>query len=551
MRALIVALIMMTATSAWAQISPGELARAHQDLEGMSNCLKCHDLGAGPSAEKCLACHKEIAAAVTSGSGYHFRVVETQKRPCFECHSDHAGRDFELVHWPDGREQFDHSHAGWTLTGAHAPLKCRQCHQQSRLAGGFTRAHPNVNAERTFLGLDNACSACHSDPHAGQFDRDCTACHGDVHWKPAARFDHALTAFPLRGRHTALECGKCHPAANIAGITAVRYAGIAGDNCARCHNDPHAGRFGADCASCHGEEAWKPVTNFNHDRTAFPLTGKHRTVTCVKCHPATGADGTAAASYAGVAHETCTSCHSDPHQGRLGAQCASCHTTAGWKETAGKTAGDFDHGRTRFPLRGRHATVGCDRCHTGGTMTASLQFDTCERCHSDAHHGQFSTRVRGDDCEACHDVDGFVPARYGAAEHARSRFPLSGAHLALPCIACHRDAPMPDGATARSFVFGDMRCEACHEDPHAGQFTAAAPEKQCNDCHRTAAWRELAFDHDRDSTYPLEGQHRGALCSGCHTPATIAGRTVTRYRSVARDCSACHTIEPAPLGGSL
>ncbi|HER33894.1 MAG TPA: hypothetical protein ENO19_00300 [Halothiobacillaceae bacterium] len=551
MRALILALIVVTATAARAQISPGELARAHQELEGMSNCLKCHDLGAGPSAEKCLTCHREIAAAVESGSGYHYRVVETEKRPCFECHSDHAGRSFDLVHWPDGREQFDHAQAGWPLSGAHAGLKCRECHRRSRLPEGFTRTHPDVNTERTFLGLDNACRSCHSDPHAGQFDRDCTACHGDVHWKPAARFDHARTAFPLRGRHAALECVRCHPVADFAGTTAVRYAGVAGDNCARCHNDPHAGRFGPDCASCHSEDAWKPVANFNHDRTAFPLTGKHRAVICAKCHPPAN-DG-AVATYAGVAHDNCNSCHSDPHQGRLGPQCASCHTTAGWKQIAGKTSGDFDHGRTRYPLRGRHASVACERCHTGGTMTTPLEYDTCERCHRDVHDSQFAARATspaGGACEQCHDVDGFVPARYRAADHARSRFPLTGAHLALPCIACHRDTPMPDGTTVRRFAFADLRCEACHEDPHAGQFASTAPAKTCDDCHGTAAWRELDFDHDRDSTYPLEGQHRRALCSGCHVPATISGETVTRYRTVARDCSACHTAQPAPLGGS-
>ena len=38
----------------------------------------------------------------------------------------------EGVHWPDGRERFDHSQAGWKLSGAHAEIKCRECHTGPR-----------------------------------------------------------------------------------------------------------------------------------------------------------------------------------------------------------------------------------------------------------------------------------------------------------------------------------------------------------------------------------------------------------------------------------
>ena len=44
----------------FSQISPGELAKVHAHLEGMSNCTQCHSLGAKVSNEKCLDCHKEV-----------------------------------------------------------------------------------------------------------------------------------------------------------------------------------------------------------------------------------------------------------------------------------------------------------------------------------------------------------------------------------------------------------------------------------------------------------------------------------------------------------
>src|SRR6185503_11348080 len=40
-----------------ALFSPGALAKAHAELEGISNCQKCHEQGKRVTAQKCLACH--------------------------------------------------------------------------------------------------------------------------------------------------------------------------------------------------------------------------------------------------------------------------------------------------------------------------------------------------------------------------------------------------------------------------------------------------------------------------------------------------------------
>lgn len=45
-----------------AQISPGELHRAHAFLEGVDNCSKCHGGSTEQIPSKCLACHTAIAA---------------------------------------------------------------------------------------------------------------------------------------------------------------------------------------------------------------------------------------------------------------------------------------------------------------------------------------------------------------------------------------------------------------------------------------------------------------------------------------------------------
>jgi hypothetical protein len=179
-------------------------------------------------------------------------------------------------------------------------------------------------------------------------------------------------------------------------------------------------------------------------------------------------------------------------------------------------------------------------------MTAEVAFDACARCHRDPHAGQFAARADAGACDRCHDANGFVPARYTTADHAQTRFPLVGAHLAQPCVRCHKVDAFPTGERCRRFAFPSVACESCHNDPHAGQFTAAAPVRACGDCHTVAAWSALDFDHDRDTNYKLEGQHRAVACALCH----VEHSGTVRYRSTPTTCEACHSGgKPAGLGG--
>ena len=60
-------------TKTEAQISPGELSSAHSNLEGMSNCTKCHSLGSQIGNKECLNCHTEIK-----------KLIDTKKRIPFD-----------------------------------------------------------------------------------------------------------------------------------------------------------------------------------------------------------------------------------------------------------------------------------------------------------------------------------------------------------------------------------------------------------------------------------------------------------------------------------
>src|ERR1035437_2330586 len=93
---LFLGILLLTISSAVAQISPGDLSRAHAGLDGVSNCTKCHTVGNKVTREKCLSCHKEIQANITANKGYHASAEVTGKQ-CTVCHNEHHGRNFQLV----------------------------------------------------------------------------------------------------------------------------------------------------------------------------------------------------------------------------------------------------------------------------------------------------------------------------------------------------------------------------------------------------------------------------------------------------------------------
>jgi hypothetical protein len=524
--------------AAAAQVSPGELSRFHQALEGIRNCQACHEPARGVTAARCLTCHTALALRIDAGQGLHARP---DHRSCERCHVEHQGRGFELVFWGrGGRPAFDHALTGFVLRGAHGALRCEACHQPGRITDPGALSRGGANLARTFLGLRASCGSCHADPHRGQFgERTCTSCHGEAAWTPPSGFDHAHTGFPLAGGHARLACARCHTR-RADGV--VAFAGIS-PSCSSCHRDPHEGRFGGTCADCHGLQDWRQVRRgrIDHERTRFPLTGRHRSVACAGCH-ATRAAG--AMRFRGTPFATCADCHRDPHAGRLGARCEDCHDTGGWGRAASR---GFDHDLTRFPLRGGHAALGCASCHRGGRLTPA--HERCTDCHADRHAGQLARREDGGRCEACHDVAGWEAVHFSVDDHARTSYPLAGAHRAVPCDACHREVPIETiralgfakGAApprTEQLRFASTACAECHRDPHAGQF-ARGGRTDCARCHRTTAWTDVAFDHDRETRFPLVGAHRAVPCAGCHRRHTGAG-AVVRYSGLGTACTDCH-----------
>ncbi len=160
--------ILLFASSATAQISPGPLSRAHQSLNGTTNCTACHRLGAGQANFKCLDCHAEIATRLVNRTGLHatYHLTPGSSKECVSCHSEHNGENFSIVKWDP--KTFDHKQTGYILEGKHAGLACEKCHSADKVSASDRTTIEVKDLNRTFLGISPACVTCHQDEHRGR-----------------------------------------------------------------------------------------------------------------------------------------------------------------------------------------------------------------------------------------------------------------------------------------------------------------------------------------------------------------------------------------------
>ncbi len=386
-----------------------------------------------------------------------------------KCHSDHKGKDYKLISLDE--KTFNHDLTGYQLKDRHASVDCKKCHKK----------------EGEFTDLSQDCASCHEDRHKGQLNNDCSRCHSFKGWKDLERFNHDRDSkYPLQGKHEGVKCDKCHPNA--------RYKVSRFNECITCHKDPHADK--PVCSECHTPEGWKKI-KMDHSKTKYPLIGKHLDVSCEKCHRKGQLTGLpvencnsgfchedphkdqfkdrrceschnvkgwkpslsshSANEYRGfkldgkhstvkcekchisghykpIDHRHCDTagCHTDEHKGQFhGKQCESCHTAEGWKPST------FSHsspGYKGFKLIGKHSTVKCEKCHSGGRYNP-VKYDRCNSpdCHQDIHKGKFA----GVTCESCHTPNGWKPSTY---DHPDGYTELpKGRRGKIPCRKCHDD----------------------------------------------------------------------------------------------------------------
>ena len=539
-------LMVFSSFSANAQISPGPLSKAHQSLTGTTQCATCHQFGTKSPTFKCLDCHKEIAKTLSEKHGYHpnLQMQNPNGKDCVRCHLEHNGVDFPLIHWEIPIKQFDHKLTGYVLDGKHVQVECVKCHSAKNISPAERSLIQNKDLTKTYMGLSQTCVSCHEDYHKGQLGKDCVSCHNTSDWKAAKQFDHSKTRYPLTGLHIQVACEKCHKPEVPGGP--ARFKDMKFAACTACHADPHRGEFKETCEHCHTTAGWKKLPStfeFDHSKTKYPLLGKHATVGCIACH--VGGDFKKP-----LAFEQCADCHKpDPHSGQFSArpqkgECAECHTVDDWKPSL---FGVTEHKSSKYPLEGMHAKVECAKCHipAGKDTVYKVKFAACLDCHKDAHDGQFAAKPYENRCEQCHTVIDFHRSTFTIVKHRETKYPLTGAHVAVPCAECHRVGVAGRQDKILPFHFSDRTCTACHVDPHKGEFKARMERRRpngtmfgCEACHNTRSWTDVnGFDHSK-TAFPLRGAHRTVTCGDCHK--TPAGQTQIQFKGAPKACEACH-----------
>ncbi|MGA1999812.1 MAG: hypothetical protein ABSG52_07455, partial [Terriglobales bacterium] len=209
-----------------------------------------------------------------------------------------------------------------------------------------------------------------------------------------------------------------------------------------------------------------------------------------------------------------------PH-GKLDTPCQNCHTFSGWKPI--RKVPEFDHNKTRYPLRGLHKNVVCQQCHTNAVFTNVG--NKCADCHADIHRRQM-----GAQCEQCHSVNGWTISLKSIREH-QNRFPLIGAHAVADCESCHK------GAAVAQYQGLSTDCISCHMNSYLStnspSHTALGFPTQCQQCHTTMdSWAGARFDHAAFTGFALVGAHAQLDCVACH----VGGH----YQGTPSNCIGCH-----------
>jgi hypothetical protein len=334
------------------------------------------------SATACVSCHLKDFQGTTNPNHVSSNFPQT----CEQCHN--------TTSWLNAT--FNHNSTGFVLTGSHTvpPRQCTDCHVNN-----------NYNLTST------ACVSCHQKdyntatspvPHAG-FPTTCEQCHDTVLWTDG-KFDHSTTGFTLTGAHIVppRQCVDCHVNNNYALNSTLCYS---------CHQKDYAGTnnpahasagFPTTCELCHDTTVWTDST-FNHNNTAFPLTGSHLVPprVCADCHVNNNYTTLPTA---------CIGCHQTDYNNTTNpghkaqpqffpTTCQNCHNTTAW------TGATFNHAQyTQFPTSHGNANNVCSTCHTNSNDYSIFQ---CTNCHTASQTNGNHSGVKGYvynsiNCYQCH-----------------------------------------------------------------------------------------------------------------------------------------------------
>jgi hypothetical protein len=434
--------------------------------------------------------------------------------PCENCHTSAGWKPIRAV------PEFDHNKTKYPLRGLHEKVQCTQCH-----------------IKPVFTDVGKNCADCHADIHRRQMGSDCAQCHTVNGWEKSTQQvkDHQ-NRFPLFGAHAAVPCEGCHKQAATG-----QFLGLS-TQCDSCHlqdwksttNPPHASAGTAfasgNCQGCHSFDSWLGA-KFDHSTTGFLLTAGHANVACALCHINNNYNLQILPSACGTSgcHLTTWQQTNNPPHPTAGpafgaANCANCHTTAGW------TTATFDHSTTGFLLTNGHANVACAACHINNNYNLQIAPTNCGNsgCHlttwqqtNNPVHSTSGATFAAANCANCHTTVSWTTASF---DHSTTGFALTGAHTTTACALCHVN-------NNYTLTAANTDCYGCHQAAWTStqtlggsvpnHVTAGFPTAQCATCHNTTAWSGATFDHSTTG-FPLTNSHQMApagkvtACAQCH-----------------------------------
>jgi len=208
------------------------------------------------------------------------------------------------------------------------------------------------------------------------------------------------------------------------------------------------------------------------------------------------------------AFSTCGNCHKDPHQGKLGADCESCHVEASWKQ--------IDMQRSAHPglnIQAGHAKVQCRTCHDRVTWRAPRVASAAPRVTRRSTRPSSATTAPS----VTRRSAGWGAARRSVARvHDRTSYPWreSTKTTALRTTATRRSCRAPSASGSSSSSAAPTATKTCTRvslriargrvRSPATRWTAFAPTTFGVELHAT-------------SRFALEGGHEAAPCGTCHT----------------------------------
>jgi hypothetical protein len=263
-------------------------------------------------------------------------------------------------------------------------------------------------------------------------------------------------------------------------------------------------KYELDCNKCH----------LRFDKAAQPRL-------CNDCHKEVAADISSKSGMHGrLEDKICRNCHTE-HKGRNA-------------KIAILDKDKFDHGHTDFQLKGAHreARVKCASCHLAKVKYRDAP-KLCNDCHKKDDQEKGHKGSLGKQCENCHDEKSWKDARF---DHEKTKFSLvGGKHAEAKCSGCHKDL---------TYKNAPLDCNSCHkkddqEKGHKGRYGT-----KCESCHNDKGWKELRFNHDTDTRYPLRGKHNQVKCNSCHLPE----KGQIYQHKLPDKCVACHKKDDQEKG---